>query len=192
MHIDFVKVFFSMMFPVSVLFFVIIFFALLRKSLQPRKSSFMEMIKEGKPFQENRFVDDLSYAFAGPLLTPAERSFFGVLAQAVDPSYVIAPKVRVADVIKVLPCKDRQAQFNKIAMKHFDFVVCDAETFTPQYVVELNDSSHLNQNRKIRDEFLHSTCKAVGLPFIQFKVQSGYSVAAVSGIIRTELNESLT
>jgi len=148
------------------------------------------------PFLVSRFGDSFNpgsdFAFSGSLLTPAERSFYGVLTQAIDSNYVVLPKVRVADVITVKGSKDRQANFNKIAMKHFDFVVCDSQTFTPQYIVELNDSSHLNQSRKMRDEFLYSVCRSAGIPFIQMKVQTGYSVAAVAGIIRTELTESLT
>jgi hypothetical protein len=135
---------------------------------------------------------DVDFIPCDSLLTPAERSFYGVLSQAIESTHVIFPKVRVADVLNVKGSKDRQANFNKIAMKHFDFVVCDSQTFAPQYVVELNDSSHLNQSRKLRDEFLYSVCRSAGIPFIQMKVQTGYSVAAVAGIIRAELTESLT
>jgi hypothetical protein len=132
------------------------------------------------------------FALVSSLLTPAERSFYGVLSQSVGDGLIVVPKVRVADVLKLKSGADRQTLFNKIAMKHFDFVVCDSETFTPRYIVELNDSSHFNQNRKMRDEFLHSICSSAGLPFIQFKAQSGYSPAAISGVINTELTESLT
>ena len=132
------------------------------------------------------------YTLNTSLLTPAERSFYGVLVQAVEPEMVVCPKVRIADVLKVPPSPDRstsQTRFNRIAMKHFDYVVCDKENFSFQYIVELNDSSHLNQSRAKRDKFISEICKSAQIPLIQFKVQSGYSLQAVRGIIRTEIEE---
>ena len=43
----------------------------------------------------------LPYEQAGPLLTPAERNFFGVLKQVVRDGYLITFKVRIGDVLKV-------------------------------------------------------------------------------------------
>lgn len=133
----------------------------------------------------------LCYARVDSLLTPAERSFYGSLVQATGADMVVVPKVRVADVLQVHrgPSVDGRAAFNQIAMKHFDFVICDRATFSPLYVVELNDSSHLNLNRAARDKFLLEACQAADLPFIQIKAQSGYSIAAIAGTIRTELAE---
>lgn len=55
------------------------------------------------------------------LFTPAERSFLGVLEQAVDKQHRIFGKVRLADVIKVkkgLSKSTWQSEFNKIKSKH--------------------------------------------------------------------------
>ncbi len=68
------------------------------------------------------------------LFTPAERSFLGVLNQAVGENAQIFGKVRVADVIapkKGMPRSDWQKAFNKISGKHFDFLLCDKDNLYP-------------------------------------------------------------
>src|SRR5690554_4991478 len=65
------------------------------------------------------------------LFTPAERSFLGILDQMLGAQYRIMGKVRIADLLSVIPMKDRkqwQSAFNCISAKHFDFVLCDQET----------------------------------------------------------------
>ena len=72
--------------------------------------------------------DELSnfpYIKRGVLFTPAERSFLGVLNQAVGDQAQIFGKVRVADVIttkKGMTPSERQTAFNKISAKHFDYL----------------------------------------------------------------------
>lgn len=69
-----------------------------------------------------------SYILLPALLTPAERSFYGVLISAVGDSALVFSKVRVADVLKPQKGLDRsnwQRAFNRISSKHFDFVLCN-------------------------------------------------------------------
>lgn len=69
-----------------------------------------------------------SYQLSRGLLSKAERSFYGVLVQAVGSNGIVFAKVRVADVInpkKGMSRSDWQRAFNQISAKHFDFVVCD-------------------------------------------------------------------
>ncbi len=50
----------------------------------------------------------LGYRKKGPLLTPAERSFYGVLLQAIDSDkYCVFGKVRVADLLEPQPSRNR-------------------------------------------------------------------------------------
>ncbi len=130
-----------------------------------------------------------SYSLIPSLLTLAERSFYGVLVQAVDSDLVVCSKVRIAEVLKV-SASDRskwQKAFNRISRKHFDFVVCSKDDFSFRYAVELNDSSHAKKKRVERDEFLIEACKDAGFPLVQMKAQSGYSLAAVRGKIKEQI-----
>jgi hypothetical protein len=91
------------------------------------------------------------------LFSPAERSFLGVLEQAVGDKYRVLGKVRVADVASVKPMSDRRAwqrAFNRISAKHFDFVICGSDDLEIVAAVELDDKSHRNRQRQDRDKFL--------------------------------------
>lgn len=119
------------------------------------------------------------YQLCGPLFTPAERSFLGVLNSVLNDDTYILGKVRVADILmptKGMSRSDWQRAFNKISAKHFDFVICSKNDFSVLCVVELNDKSHSARKRKERDAFLDKACEAASLPLVQIKAQSGYSL----------------
>ena len=84
------------------------------------------------------------------LLSPAERSFLGVLEQAVQGQFRIMAKVRLADIVSVkggMSRSDWQAAFNRIQSKHVDFVLCNPSDFSITCVVELDDKSHRKSGR---------------------------------------------
>lgn len=124
----------------------------------------------------------LPYSKAPALFTPAERSFFGVLTQAVGGDFQLFGKVRVADVLIVTSGLDRSARhtaFNRISAKHFDFVLCSPGDFSVLCVIELNDKSHSQTKRQQRDDFLEAACRAAGLPLLVFPAQATYSLEEV-------------
>jgi hypothetical protein len=119
-----------------------------------------------------------SYATKSPLLTAAERSFYGVLLSSVDDSITIFYKVRLADVIKPAGTTSRsarQAAFNKISSKHLDYVLCRSFDLSVLGAIELNDRSHEAPKRKRRDKFLTEACKSSGLPLLMTSAKRNYA-----------------
>lgn len=127
--------------------------------------------------------DELPYIKSASLFTAAERSFLGVLTQAVGKDFVVFGKVRVADVLSVRPGLNRSAwktAFNRISAKHFDFVLCSSTDLSVQCVIELNDGSHAQEKRQERDGFLESACKTAGVPLVTIPAQAVYSVVDIA------------
>ena len=123
-----------------------------------------------------------SYQKLNSLLTPAERSFYGVLQQAVEDSYLIFAKVRLADLFTVKANVDKSkklAAFNKIAAKHVDFVLCDPATLQVVAAIELDDKSHKQVKRQIRDEFINGLFENNGLPLGRVAAKRAYSLRDV-------------
>ena len=119
----------------------------------------------------------LPYESKGNLVTPAERSFLGVLDQVVGQHYRIMVQVRLADVIKVEKGLDKQSwgrAFGKIKAKHLDFVACDPNDLSIKFAVELDDSSHAKSDRRKRDDFVNEAMKAAGIPLYRFAVKRSY------------------
>lgn len=122
------------------------------------------------------------YQPAKPLFSAAERSFLGVLDQAVGPEHRVFGKVRVADVAAVKPGlgnSARQGALNRIAAKHFDFVVCRTDDLSVVCAVELNDKSHSRQRAQARDELVANVCRAINLPLLAVPAKAQYSLQDV-------------
>ena len=120
------------------------------------------------------------------LFSPAERSFLGVLEQAMNGSYRFMGKVRLADVVRVKGGMNRSAwqnAFNRIQSKHVDIVACDPATLSIQFVVELDDSTHGQSRRQTRDQFVDKVLRVAGIPVVHFTAKRGYSVQDIQGTI---------
>lgn len=127
-----------------------------------------------------RGVGPVGYPYlpVSALFSAAERSFLGVLDQAVGPGYRVFGKVRVADVAMARPGLGRsagQGALNRIAYKHFDFVVCRSSDLSIVCAVELNDASHSSRRSRSRDDFLLKVCQAVGIPLLTVPARQAYS-----------------
>lgn len=145
--------------------------------------------EKGKPDPTTAFP----YQKSDALFTPAERSFLGVLHQAVGYNAAIFGKVRVADVVEPKAGLGRSAwqkAFNKISAKHFDFLLCDKETLSITCALELNDASHNSKRRHERDEFLKGVCEAAGVPLVQVPAKSGYVISEVLALLPASLTNN--
>ena len=114
------------------------------------------------------------------LFSPAERSFLGVLEQAVGAHYKIFGKVRIADVIETnrgLSGSHRQSAFNRISAKHFDFLLCDKQDLSVVCAIELDDRSHTKSSRQQRDAFVTELCRSVDLPLLRVRASKSYSLS---------------
>ncbi|MCU7797282.1 MAG: DUF2726 domain-containing protein [Candidatus Thiodiazotropha sp. (ex Myrtea spinifera)] len=126
------------------------------------------------------------YKTRGPLFSKAERSFLGVLEQAITEEFRVLGKVRVADILSQEKGMNRcnwQKAFNKISAKHFDFVICNKADLSVMAVIELDDKSHNNQRRAARDEVLDKACESAGLIIVHFPAKHSYEVVAVRDTI---------
>lgn len=120
-------------FIVAIAVILFLFTQLSRKKNSPNKDEDSKTISY--PYQKQPF-----------LLTKAERSFFGVLQQAVGSDYYIFSKVRLADLLKTTPGLDgskRQSAQNRINSKHVDFILCNPSDFALRFVIELSSTAKL-------------------------------------------------
>jgi len=133
---------------------------------------------------------EYEYNLNKSILTPAERSFYGVLKQAVGNDFDIFSKVRVADIFSPRKGYSKsawQSAFNKISRKHFDFILSSKNDTSVKCCIELNDKSHNKSTRGLRDQFLQEICESTDLPFIQFATKSSYNIQTVKETIYEKL-----
>ena len=102
------------------------------------------------------------------LLTKNEYSQYKKLKQYADSNnLLICPKVRLLDLIEPRRGDPKyKTFFYKIQAKHVDFVICDHNLYV-KAILEIDDSSHDQENRKERDEFVDCILRDVGYAVIR-------------------------
>lgn len=126
--------------------------------------------------------DGLAFISRDILFTPAERSFLGVLEQALDTSYRVFGKVRLGDIVKPAGGLTRSKQTtarNRINQKHVDFVICTATDLALVGVLELDDKSHGREDRIERDDFVNLVLMSANIPVVHFLAKRSYTVQEV-------------
>ncbi len=127
----------------------------------------------------------LKYKKVQNLFTASERKFYFALQRAVGDRYLIFAKVRAADLLLPISAKDRsrwRSAFNKVACKHFDYVLCD-EGLDIIAAIELDDASHARADRIERDRFIEWACKSAKLPLIRIKTAKHYDTKELRSTI---------
>jgi len=136
-------------------------------------------------------LEALPYRRKDYLLSKAERSFFGVLRQAVGDEYLIFAKVRLADLVWIPKAtQSRQKHLNRVTPRHIDFVLCDHDAIRPLLAIELDDSSHARSDRRSRDAFVEAALAAAGLPLLRIPARAAYNVAELKAQIRTAVQDT--
>ena len=162
-----------------ILLSVIAFVGLLALSL------LVARIFRGTPFFGSSSTQSIppAYEAVPALLTPAERSFFGVLHQGLASEFHLFVKVRLADIIRPVGGQQsrsgRQSALNRISSKHVDFVLCDLACLKVAGVIELDDSTHERFERRIRDSFVDTVLTTAGIPVLRFSASHSYSLAQI-------------
>jgi hypothetical protein len=121
-----------------------------------------------------------AYELRKALLTPAERSFAGVLDGALPEGLTWFAKVRLGDVFvtkKGLTRSENTTARNKIDRKHVDFLLVRSSDLAPIAGIELDDRSHGRDDRKDRDAFVDEVFRSCGLPLLHVHAQAAYNQA---------------
>lgn len=127
--------------------------------------------------------EQLPYRQRDDFLSASELSFYRVLAMGLNGSFIICPKVNLADIFFVARHHQNQSYRNKIDRKHVDFLLCDPSTMKPIVGVELDDASHSRPDRQDRDRFVDQVFEVAGLPLLHVPAASGYNPQQLAQLV---------
>ncbi len=127
------------------------------------------------------------------LLSPAEKHFLDALSPLVQQNYMIAYKVRLADILAVTARgKEWHKAFSRITQKHLDFVLCEWPSTRPILVIELDDASHDRPDRQKRDAFVNSALRAANLPILHVRAATSYDPKELGEQIAERIGDEIT
>jgi hypothetical protein len=125
----------------------------------------------------------LPYGRRDGLLSAGELAFYRVLRRAVGGRYSISIKTRLADVVK---CPDDlwdEPEGRRVSQKHVDFILYDPWTSGIVAVVELDDRSHDEPQRRRRDRFLNEALSSAGVVLVRVKAARRYDAQLLRDLI---------
>lgn len=140
-----------------------------------------------------RQTDPLTFPYQSKefLMSPAERSFLGILDQILpNGDYRVFAQVRLADIVEVdkgLPRAAWQSAFNTISRKHVDFVICRSDDMAILGVIELDDESHEKGKQIKRDQVVKKILEAADIPLVRTRAASTYASNEIKNLLSTEV-----
>ena len=145
----------------------------------------MDLIITKIPKQEKIENEDLSslYEKKTYLLTQNELKFYKLLKSITDKNNLnLFSQVALYEIIKSKNIK----YFNKIKSKTIDFVITDVNCKI-KLCIELDDPTHIKENRQKRDKFVDNLFKELNIKLIRIPVQSYYKLNELENKITESL-----
>lgn len=122
------------------------------------------------PAQEEIIEDNTkSYTYTKkPLLTEIEKKFLIAIKQSVGENYTVQPQVNLATIIQ----KQGEFKYQNELYRNIDFGIFN-ENYECVLLIEINDKSHNEPNRKKRDAKVKEICKSAEITLITFYTKYG-------------------
>lgn len=133
------------------------------------------------PTTEN---DKYLYDVKKTLISKSEQEFYNAIKSCVPEGYCVFPQINLATFIE----RTDDSRFHNELFRNVDFLVTD-ENYTPKIVVEINDQTHLNNDRKDRDEKVRKICEEAGIPILKLWTSYGINPEYIKGRIDETLNK---
>ena len=126
----------------------------------------------------------------GNLFTPVERTFFGLLEEAVGNEFRILCRVKMSDILTIHQSTDKKTSKNaasRAGSKHLDFVLCSKKDMSPIMAIDLVHNSGKDGYKSQRDFYVSGALDAAHIPHVRIKVRSGYKAQDIRECIQAKL-----
>ena len=128
-------------------------------------------------------TERLPYRLREPFLATTELALFRALQQMVGARYLICPKVALNDIFYIVRPNENVHFFNKFFRKHFDFLLCDPQTLTPAFGIEIVRPISKNETRE-SDKFIEELFIDAGLPLVHVPSSQTYDPSDIVSLFQ--------
>ena len=122
------------------------------------------------------------------IITLNELNFYKILLNiAKELNLVLLCQVSLYSIIKTKNKNNKY--FNKIKSKSIDFVIVREKDCKINLCIELDDKTHLYQNRIERDKFINKLFNDLEIPLLRIKSKKFYDEEQIKNIIKKYIKE---
>ncbi|MCC8195845.1 MAG: DUF2726 domain-containing protein [Ruminococcus sp.] len=127
------------------------------------------------------------YEVKKSLITSMERKYLRAIKDALPEGYIVLPQVSLRSVL----IRTDNAKFQNELFRIADGLICRVEDYHPVAVVEINDASHLQSDRRNRDTKVKNICEEAGLPIITLWTSYGINEEYIKQRVQKAIEESM-
>ena len=122
------------------------------------------------------------------LMSRAEHEFFDILVDITKDQYYVFPQIHLSTILdnKVVG-QNWKGAFRHIDEKSVDYVICDKAYIKPLLAIELDDKTHEQSNRKIRDGEVERILSNANLPLLRFGNNGYFNKEEIQHLILEKL-----
>lgn len=130
-------------------------------------------------------LDEMPYSRREHLLPGRELAIFHLLQEVLPgESYVVLPRVRLADAIIVSPeASNRIEHINQAKERSIDLLVCAAQDLKPAIAITFETEIE-GKKKQLADRFTRKALKAAGLPSLDLRPASPPSSNELAAMLR--------
>ncbi len=126
---------------------------------------------------------DLIYELKSSLLSPIEKEYFRCIRSVLPEGYSVYPQINLASIIN----RTDIHTFQNELFRNIDFGIFDKD-LKPVFLIEIQDNTHLNVERKNRDSKIKNICEEAGIAIVEFWNVNKVDMEEVSTKISEALN----
>ena len=110
--------------------------------------------------------NNTKYHIKDKTISDCEMYFYNIIKKHFGDKYDIRVQVPLSSVIEKE--KDFERQYQNELYRSIDIGIFDLKTTAPLLLIEINDRTHHNKDRKARDGKVKEICNQAGLPLLTF------------------------
>lgn len=138
---------------------------------------FLALMKVRWSGESGKEGSSADYEKLGSVLSPAERTFLGIMAPLLPQGVGVLVKVRLAEVFvprRGLEAPRRRAAGDRMRGETVDFLLVRAEDFSPLAGMAFQEEVRRGESKAARSYFVENTFVRNGLPYLTVAAQETY------------------
>lgn len=120
------------------------------------------------------------------IVTKKEEAYYKAILKVLPDGFLCFPQVGLSSVV----FRTDDPKYQNELYRVLDYLITDS-SYKPRIAIEINDRTHLEKSRKIRDAEVQNILEEAGIPLIKLWTDCGLSETYIKSRIENELSKAV-